>query len=61
MFKQAQHNEQTINVLCCNTPNEYELDNPQIVMDDVAVATLQQVIIQNICIHSDFLPSSYIN
>jgi hypothetical protein len=48
MFKQAQHDEQTINVLCCNYPNEDELDNPQIVMDDVVVDTLHQVIIQNI-------------
>jgi hypothetical protein len=48
MFKQAQHDEQTINVLCCNYPNKDEVDNPQVVMDDVAVDTLHQVIIHNI-------------
>ncbi len=48
MFKQAQHDEQIINVLCCNYPSEDELDNPQVVMDDVAVDTLHQVITEYI-------------
>ena len=44
MFKQAHHDEQTSNVLCCNYPNEDEVDYPQVVMDDVAVDTLHQVL-----------------
>ncbi len=63
MFKQAQHDEQTINVLCCNYPNEDELDNPQVVMDDVAVDTLHQVITEYIFmyIHIFYHPAMFIH
>jgi hypothetical protein len=66
MFKQAQHDGQAINGVCCNpanenvldekawtnTPNEDELDNVQMVIDNAEVDTLNKVIFQDIFCYS---------